>query len=49
MPDFVNVNYAQTGASQQSNDMGMRAMQARVYAERDAQYLLVKAPASMPE
>ena len=44
MPDFVNVNYAQTGASQQSNDMGMRAMQARVYAERDAQYLLVKAP-----
>ncbi len=44
MPDFVNVSYAQTGASQQSNDMGMRAMQARVYAERGGQYLLVKAP-----
>jgi hypothetical protein len=44
MPDFVNVSYEQTGASQQSNDMGMRAMQARVYAERGAQYLLVKAP-----
>ncbi|RUM95010.1 MAG: ATP-dependent helicase [Thiothrix sp.] len=44
MPDFVNVSYEQTGASQQSNAMGMRAMQARVYAERGAQYLLVKAP-----
>ncbi len=44
MPDFVNVSYAQTGKSQKKNTMGMRAMQARAYAERGAQYLLVKAP-----
>lgn len=44
MPDFVNVTYGQTGESQNPNDMGMRAMQARAYSERGAQYLLVKAP-----
>lgn len=44
MPDFVNVTYSQTGESQKPNDMGMRAMQARAYSERGAQYLLVKAP-----
>src|ERR1017187_4684114 len=44
MPDFVHVNYAQTGASQKQNEMGMRAMQARAYSERGSQYLLVKAP-----
>lgn len=44
MPDFVNVTYGQTGDSQKQNEMGMREMQARVYSERGAQYLLVKAP-----
>lgn len=44
MQNFVEVTYGRTGESQQQNDMGMRAMQARAYAERDAQYLLVKAP-----
>jgi superfamily II DNA or RNA helicase len=44
MPDFVHVTYAQTGASQKQDGMGMRAMQARAYAERGSQYLLVKAP-----
>src|SRR5665811_2135298 len=44
MPDFVNVTYQQTGESQKKNEMGMRAMQARAYSERGAQYLLVKAP-----
>lgn len=44
MPDFVNVSYNQTGESQKQNDMGMRAMQARAFAERGSQYLLVKAP-----
>lgn len=44
MPDFVHVTYAQTGASQKQDAMGMRAMQARTYAERGSQYLLVKAP-----
>jgi hypothetical protein len=44
MPNFVQVTYGQTGESQKQNEMGMRAMQARVYSERGSQYLLVKAP-----
>ena len=44
MPDFVNVSYNQTGESQKNNDMGMRAMQARAFAARGSQYLLVKSP-----
>lgn len=44
MADFVKVTYAQTGASQTTNSMGMRTMQARAYDERGSQYLLVKAP-----
>jgi superfamily II DNA or RNA helicase len=44
MPNFVEVTYGQTGESQKQNEMGMRAMQARAYAERGSQYLLVKAP-----
>lgn len=44
MPNFVEVTYGQTGSSQKQNEMGMRAMQARAYSERGAQYLLVKAP-----
>jgi superfamily II DNA or RNA helicase len=44
LPDFVHVTYGQTGASQKQDDVGMRAMQARAYAERGSQYLLVKAP-----
>jgi superfamily II DNA or RNA helicase len=44
MPDIVNVTYNQTGQSTQTNEMGMREMQARAYESRDAQYLLIKAP-----
>jgi hypothetical protein len=44
MPDFVNITYGQTGESQNMNDMGMRAMQARAFSERGSQYLLIKAP-----
>lgn len=44
MPDMVTVTYGRTGASQATNAMGMRAMQARAYDARNAQYLLVKAP-----
>ncbi len=44
MPDLINVQYAQTGKSAATNHMGMRDMQARAYAARDAQYLLLKAP-----
>ena len=44
MPDLVKVNYAQTGKSTNTNAMGMRAMQARAYDKRNAQYLLIKSP-----
>lgn len=44
MPNLVNVTYQQTGESTSTNEMGMRAMQARAYAARDSQYLLLKAP-----
>jgi hypothetical protein len=42
--DFVKITYGQTGASQSINGQGMRAMQARAFEDRAAQYLLVKAP-----
>ena len=42
--NLMEVTYAQTGKSQQSDALGMREMQARVYAARDQQYLLIKAP-----
>ncbi len=44
MTDFVKITYGQTGASQSTDSMGMRAMQARAFDERGSQYLLVKAP-----
>lgn len=44
MPNIVNVNYAQTGNSTSTNELGMRDMQAKAYEARDAQYLLLKAP-----
>ena len=40
----VSVNYARTGASTRSNELGMRAMQERVYEKRGEQYLLIKSP-----
>lgn len=42
--NLVNASYEQTGASTQNNNMGMREMQARAYAYRNSQYLLIKAP-----
>ena len=44
MPDLIHVHYASTGASTATNAMGMREMQARAYAARTSQYLLLKAP-----
>ncbi|KZZ78847.1 ATP-dependent helicase [Oleiphilus sp. HI0133] len=44
MPNLIDVTYAQTGESTSTNEMGMRAMQARAYEARDNQYLLIKAP-----
>ena len=40
----VSVNYARTGASTKSNELGMRAMQERAYEKRGEQYLLIKSP-----
>lgn len=44
MPNFVNVPYEQTGKSLDIDSLGMREMQRRAFAEREAQYLLLKAP-----
>lgn len=44
MPNIVDVTYAQTGKSTIINELGMRDMQEKAYAKRDAQYLLLKAP-----
>ena len=44
MTELLHVEYAQTGKSTQQNTMGMREMQARAYAAKDAQHLLLKAP-----
>jgi hypothetical protein len=42
--NVVDVTYAQTGASVNTDALGMREMQQRVFASRDAQHLLIKAP-----
>lgn len=44
MPNLISVTYAQSGASIQTGEYGMRDMQAKAYQSRDAQYLLLKAP-----
>lgn len=44
MENLVNVHYHQTGQSSKHNELGMREMQAKAYAARHAQYLLLKAP-----
>jgi len=43
-PNAVNITYAQTKNSTKINELGMRDMQEKAYAARDAQYLLLKAP-----
>ena len=40
----TKVNFAQSGASTTSDELGMREMQARAYAKRGEQYLLIKSP-----
>jgi len=44
MPNLVEVQYEQTGQSKSTNEFGMRDMQQKAYEQRDAQYLLLKAP-----
>ena len=42
--DQTVISYEQTGKSTNTNELGMRDMQARVYEKRSEKYLLVKAP-----
>lgn len=42
--NIVEVNYAQTGKSKTTNELGMREMQEKAYEARTAQYLLLKSP-----
>lgn len=44
MTNLVEVQYAQTGKSSNTDALGMREMQAMVYAQRQRKHLLVKAP-----
>lgn len=44
MTKVFEVTYGQKKTSVNTNELGMREMQARVYAKRYAQHLLVKAP-----
>lgn len=44
MENLVEIKYAQSGQSSATNEMGMREMQAMVYAQRHRRHLLVKAP-----
>lgn len=44
MNNLVEVQYAQTGKATNVDELGMREMQAMVYAQRHRQHLLVKAP-----
>jgi hypothetical protein len=40
----VSITTARTGASSKANELGMLTMQARAYAKRGEQYLLIKSP-----
>lgn len=44
MSKVFEINYEQKGTSVNTNELGMREMQAKVYAKRTKQHLLVKAP-----
>ena len=44
MADLVRMTYGHSSSNSQTNSMGMRPMQARVYEARAAQFMLLKAP-----
>ena len=44
MPNIIDVTYAHTGESTRTNQYGMREMQEKAFAARNAKYLLIKAP-----
>ena len=41
MPNLVEVKYERMGRSTNTDALGMREMQARAYAARDPQHLLI--------
>ena len=47
MTDFVNVQYAWTSKSSNTDELGMREMQAMVYTQRNRQHLLLKSPPAL--
>lgn len=42
--NFVDIHYAQNGKSTNTDELGMREMQAKAYKYRDKRFLLIKAP-----
>ena len=44
MTNLIDVEYQQTGKSLEIDQYGMRDMQKRAFAQRNSQYLLLKAP-----
>lgn len=44
MKNVINVSYECNGSSVSTSELGMREMQSRAYANRDHQYILLKAP-----
>lgn len=42
--DIVDIHYAQSGKSCETDELGMREMQAKAYEARDKRFLLIKAP-----
>lgn len=42
--NIVDISYQQTGKSSNTNELGMREMQAKAYEARNHRFLLIKAP-----
>lgn len=42
--NIVDIKYQQTGISSNTNELGMREMQAKAYEARNHRFLLIKAP-----
>lgn len=42
--NFVDIHYIQSGKSANTDELGMREMQAKAYQYRDKRFLLIKAP-----
>ena len=44
MENIIKINYAQTGKAYNTNELGMREIQAKAYELRAKQYIFLKAP-----